>query len=125
MELILHILQRSGPAFRSGDKFLFAIKQYLCVSLLGNCTSPIAQVTSLGLQIFVSLLNGFKENLKGELEIFVGSIFLKILESEYSTFEHKCRVLEVLQSLCADPVALVRIFMVQTCWCINMCEIEG
>jgi brefeldin A-inhibited guanine nucleotide-exchange protein len=103
----LHILQRSGPAFRSGEKFVYAIKQYLCVSLLGNCTSPIAQVTTLSLHIFVSLLNGFKEHLKNELEIFVGSIFLKILESENSTFEHKSRVLEVLQNICMDPAAQV------------------
>ena len=87
---------------------MYAIKQYLCVSLLGNCTSPIAQVTSLSLQIFVSLLNSFKEHLKGELEIFVGNIFLKLLESEYSTFEHKIRVLEVLHNICMEPAALVR-----------------
>lgn len=119
LELILHILQRSGPAFRSGEKFIYAIKQYLCVSLLGNCTSPIAQVTTLSLQIFVSLLNGFKEHLKQELEIFVGSIFLKILESENSTFEHKSRVLEVLQNFCLDPAAQIELF-------INYdCDIEG
>lgn len=115
LELILHILQRSGPAFRSGEKFVYAIKQYLCVSLLGNCTSPIAQVTTLSLQIFVSLLNGFKEHLKQELEIFVGSIFLKILESENSTFEHKSRVLEVLQNFCLDPAAQIELFINYDC----------
>lgn len=115
LELILHILQRGGPAFKSGDKFVYAIKQYLSVSLLANCTSSIAQVTSLSLQIFLSLMGSFKEHLKGELEIFVGSIFLKILESEYSTFEHKSRVLEVLLNICQDPVTLVELFINYDC----------
>jgi brefeldin A-inhibited guanine nucleotide-exchange protein len=115
LELILHILQRGGPAFKSGDKFVYAIKQYLSVSLLANCTSSIAQVTSLSLQIFLALMGSFKEHLKGELEIFVGSIFLKILESEYSTFEHKSRVLEVLLNICQDPVTLVELFINYDC----------
>jgi brefeldin A-inhibited guanine nucleotide-exchange protein len=106
--MILYILQRSGPAFKSGEKFIYAVRQYLCVSLLGNCTSNIAQVTGLALHVFVALLECFKDYLKAELEVFVTNIFLRILESENSTFEHKLRVLEVFHNICKDPRAQVR-----------------
>jgi brefeldin A-inhibited guanine nucleotide-exchange protein len=108
--MILHILQKSGPAFKSGEKFIYAVRQYLCVSLLGNCTSHITQVTGLALHVFVALLEGFKDHLKAELEVFVTNIFLRILESENSTYEHKLRVLEVFHTICKDPSGQVYSF---------------
>lgn len=107
LELILHILEHSGPAFKSGDKFIFAIRQYLCVSLLNNCTSQIAKVAGLSLYVFVALLNGFKDQLKAEIEVFITNIFLRLLESENSSFDHKSKVLEVFQTICKDHDALV------------------
>ena len=115
LELILHVLQHSGPAFRNGERFIFAVRNYLCVSLLRNCTSPITQVTGLSLQIFVALMEGFKDHLKGELEVFVTNIFLRILESENSTFDHKLRVLEVFHNICKDPSAQVELFINYDC----------
>ncbi len=115
LELILHILELSGPAFRSGDKFIFAIRQYLCVSLINNCTSQITQVTGLSLQVFIALLNGFKDHLKAELEVFMTNIFFRLLESENTTFDHKVRVLEVFHTICQDPSALVELFINYDC----------
>ena len=115
LELILHVLQHSGPAFRTGEKFIFAIRQYLCVSLLSNCTSNLGQVTGLGLQVFGALLEGFKEHLKSELEVFLSNIFIRILESENSTYDHKIRVLEVFHNICKDPRAIVEIFINYDC----------
>jgi len=115
LELILHVLQHSGIAFRTGERFIFAVRNYLCVSLLRNCTSPITQVTGLSLQIFVALMEGFKDHLKGELEVFVTNIFLRILESENSTFDHKLRVLEVFHNICKDPSAQVELFINYDC----------
>jgi len=115
LELILHLLLRSGPTFRSGDRFVHVIRHYLCVSLLGNCTSQVGQVTDLSLQIFVALMEGFKDHLKSELEVFFTSVFLRILESENSTYEHKLRVLDVFHSICRDPKTLVEIFINYDC----------
>ena len=113
--MILHILQRCGPGFRSGERFIYAIKQYLCVSLLGNCTSSVNQVTGLALHVFVALLDGFKDHLKAELEVFVTNIFLSILASENSTFEHKSRVLEVFHNICGDPGGQAELFINYDC----------
>lgn len=109
------MLQNSGPIFKTSDKFIYAIRSYLCVSLLSNCTSHIAQVVDLSLQIFGILIKNFKQHLKAELEVFVSGIFLKILESEYSTFEHKYRVLEVFHNICKDPIDLIEIFINYDC----------
>lgn len=115
MELILSIFQGSGKAFQTSEKFIAAIKSYLCVSLLGNCTSHVAEVVGLSLQIFTLLMNHFREHLKSELEVFVSTIFLRILESENSTYDHKLRVLEVFHSICKEPRSVVEIFMNYDC----------
>jgi brefeldin A-inhibited guanine nucleotide-exchange protein len=91
------------------------VRTYLCLSLLSNCTSQVAQITGLALQIFVVVMSLFKDHLKLEMETFVSTIFLRILESENSTYDHKCRVLEVFQNICRDPSALVELFINYDC----------
>lgn len=91
------------------------MRSYLCVSLLGNCTSQYAQITGLSLQIFVTLIQNFREYLKSEVEIFLSTIFFRILESENSTFDHKLRVLEVLQTICKDPKSQIEFFINYDC----------
>ena len=41
LQLILSILQNSGPSFQSSDLFAIAIKQYLCVALSKNGVSNV------------------------------------------------------------------------------------
>jgi brefeldin A-inhibited guanine nucleotide-exchange protein len=94
---------------------LYIIRTYLCVSLLSNCTSHEVQVVSLSLQVFLGLFENFKGHLKSELEIFVTTIFLRILESENSSTDHKMRVLEVFLNICRDHILLVEIFVNYDC----------
>ena len=75
----------------------------------------MAQVTGLSLQIFVVLMETFKDHLKHEVEVFVSNIFLRMLESENSTYDHKFRVLEVFHTICKDPKAQVELFMNYDC----------
>lgn len=60
-------------------------------------------------------MDGFKDHLKHQLEVFVANIFIRILESENATFDHKTRVLEVFHILCTEPSALVEIFINYDC----------
>ncbi len=60
-------------------------------------------------------MENFKDHLKSEMEIFINSIFLKILESEFSTYDHKMKVLEVFQNIVKDPAGLVEIFVNYDC----------
>ena len=48
---VAQVLEQAGPAFRGSDKIVFAVRQYLCVSLLKNCTSPLPVVVNLSLQV--------------------------------------------------------------------------
>jgi hypothetical protein len=112
---LLSILEQCGPSFRSSDKFVYAIRSHLCLSLLKNCTSVIPAVVNLSLQIFVRLIANFKDNLKAEIEVFICNVFLRLLDSENSTAEHKTLVLEVFHAICQDPQALVEIFLNYDC----------
>jgi brefeldin A-inhibited guanine nucleotide-exchange protein len=111
LELILSVLRTSGPAFKGSDKFVHAIRSYLCVSLLRNCTAAVPDVVDVSLQVFVQLVEHFKDHLKAEIEVFITKIFLRILDSENSTHHHKGLVLEVFHTMCQDPAALVEIFL--------------
>ena len=57
MELILAVFEHCGEAFRTGDKFIYAVQNYLCVSLLKNCMSNHTQVAYLSLKIFLLLVS--------------------------------------------------------------------
>ena len=111
LELLLSVLEHAGPAFRKGPRFVGAVRQYLCVSLLKNCTSSATHVVALALRLFVALIVRFRSNLKAEVEVFISHIFLRILDSDNSTHEHKMLVLEVFHRLCADADGLVELFL--------------
>ena len=86
------MLQNAGGVFRGSEKFIQALKSYLCMSLVKNCVSDKPRIFGLSLSIFLLLITNFKEYLKSEISIFLENIFLRILESGNSTFAHKQRV---------------------------------
>jgi len=111
LELLLSVLEHAGPSFRNGARFVAAVRQYLCVSLLKNCTSNVTHVVALSLRIFVCLVVKLRDHLKAEVEVFISHIFLRVLDSDNSTHEHKMLVLEVFHNLCTDAQGLVEIFL--------------
>jgi hypothetical protein len=56
LELILAVFEHCGDAFRNGEKFVYAVQSYLCVSLLKNCMSNQTAVAHLSLKIFLLLV---------------------------------------------------------------------
>lgn len=57
LELILAVFEHCGDAFRNGEKFVYAVQSYLCVSLLKNCMSNQTVVAHLSLKIFLLLVS--------------------------------------------------------------------
>ena len=116
LELLLGQLETSGNSFRMGDKFIFAIKNYLCDSLIRNISlvGPTL-VVNLSLRIFVALITHFKDNLKSEIEVFISSMFLPILEAASAVYEHRMLVLEVFARLCQDSYTVVELFINYDC----------
>jgi len=115
LELILSVFEHCGPAFCNGPKFIYAVQNLLCVSLLKNCVSSDTRVAHLSLQVFLLLVYKFKNHLKAEIEVFIANVFLPVLESPNCPFERKSLVLEALRALCADPVILTSIFLNYDC----------
>eukprot|EP01117_Protostelium_nocturnum_P012512 TRINITY_DN4612_c0_g1_i4.p1 TRINITY_DN4612_c0_g1~~TRINITY_DN4612_c0_g1_i4.p1 ORF type:complete len:1640 (+),score=303.31 TRINITY_DN4612_c0_g1_i4:223-5142(+) len=116
LDLLLGVLEGSGPVFRSCDRFInSAIKKYLIMSLLTNGVSPNLRVFRLSLSIFLALVSYFKDYLKTELGVFYTKIFLVILESGNSSAQQKWMVLQVLLQICKNPQALVDIFINYDC----------
>lgn len=115
LHLLLSILQNAGPIFRSNEMFITAIKQYLCVALSKNGVSSIPEVFELSLAIFLALLSNFKMHLKMQIEVFFKEIFLNILETSSSSFEHKWMVIQALTRICGDAQSIVDIYVNYDC----------
>uniref|UniRef100_A0A3B3ZMZ8 SEC7 domain-containing protein n=1 Tax=Periophthalmus magnuspinnatus TaxID=409849 RepID=A0A3B3ZMZ8_9GOBI len=115
LQLLLSVLQAAGPVFRTHEMFVTAIKQYLCVALSKNGVSSVPEVFELSLAIFLTLLSHFKVHLKMQIEVFFREIFLTILETSTSTFEHKWMVIQTLTRICADAQCVVDIYVNYDC----------
>eukprot|EP00731_Ephydatia_muelleri_P031777 Em0023g284a len=115
LELLLSILQNAGPVFKTDDGFISAIKQYLCVALSRNGVSSVPQVFEVSLSIFLTLLSFFKSHLKMQIEVFFKDIFLNILETPSSSYEHKWIVLQSLNRVCSDAQGVVDIYVNYDC----------
>ncbi|XP_065569507.1 brefeldin A-inhibited guanine nucleotide-exchange protein 1-like isoform X3 [Artemia franciscana] len=115
MELLLGVIQQAGNVFKSHPVFVTAIRQYLCVALSKNGTSHVPEVFQLSLALFLSLLANFKTHLKAQIEVFFREIFLSILETTSSSFEHKWLVINALTRICADAQCVVDIYVNYDC----------
>ena len=115
LQLILSVVQNAGPVFRTNEMFISAVKQYLCVALSKNGVSNVCEVFELSLAIFLSLLMKFKTHLKSQVEIFFKEIFLNILETSSSSFQHKWLVIQALTRICDDAQSVVDIFVNYDC----------
>ena len=53
--------------------------------------------------------------MKNEIEVFISSMFLRILESEESIHDHGMLVLEVFAHICEDSRTVVELFINYDC----------
>ena len=135
LQLLKLLLDNSGPIFQSSQKFMSAIRQYLCLSLLKNASSSVPQVQRLCASIFLTLLLGFRKALKAEIGVFYAAILLRAIEAPVTGATPnatsmtgtaapvdagaKAVVLRCLQVICEDGQLLVDIF-------VNYdCDLEG
>ncbi|KAF3328143.1 brefeldin A-inhibited guanine nucleotide-exchange protein 2-like protein [Carex littledalei] len=116
LELLKILLENAGAVFRTSDRFLGAIKQYLCLSLLKNSASTQMIVFQLSCSIFISLVARFRPGLKAEIGVFFPMIVLRVLENvAQPNFQQKMIVLRFLEKLCVDSQILVDIFINYDC----------
>ncbi|CAB9499510.1 inhibited guanine nucleotide-exchange protein 1 [Seminavis robusta] len=119
LELLHYVLENvkftREFVLRSGPQFHSAIRNYLCVSLLKNCTSDNSRVVHLSLRMFALLVRNFRAILKNEVEAFVTNVFFVILDSKNSPIEHKSLVVTLFEEICSDPNTLAEIFLNYDC----------
>ncbi|KAK8941983.1 Brefeldin A-inhibited guanine nucleotide-exchange protein 2 [Platanthera guangdongensis] len=116
LELLKILLENAGAVFRTSDRFLGAIKQYLCLSLLKNSASTLMIIYQLSCSIFMSLVSRFRPGLKAEIGVFFPMIVLRVLENvAQPNFQQKVIVLRFLEKLCVDSQILVDIFVNYDC----------
>ncbi|KAE8721283.1 Brefeldin A-inhibited guanine nucleotide-exchange protein 2 [Hibiscus syriacus] len=116
LELLKILLENAGAVFRTSERFLGAIKQYLCLSLLKNSASSLIIVFQLSCSIFISLVSRFRAGLKAEVGVFFPMIVLRVLENvAQPNFQQKMIVLRFLDKLCVDSQILVDIFLNYDC----------
>ena len=91
----MNIMENAGPTFLTREEFRTVIKDHLCDSILKSSVSTEKPVFAFSLGIFVALVTNFRDILKGEIAVFIENIFLKMLESNNSSFNHRLLALQV------------------------------
>jgi brefeldin A-inhibited guanine nucleotide-exchange protein len=126
LELIKVLLQNSGKIFQTHDRFIEAVKQYLCLSLLKNGASIISPTFQLSASILQMLAEKFRASLKSEFSVFFPMIFLKPLESptfqtgkgiisSYDLYSQWVVLYRCLYSMCCDKQILSDMFVNYDC----------
>lgn len=116
LELLKVIMDNGGPVWRTNDRFLNIIKQFLCLSLLKNSALSVMTIFQLLCSIFTSLLSKFRSGLKAEIGIFFPMLILRVLENVLQpSFLQKMTVLNLLEKISQDPQIIIDIFVNYDC----------
>ncbi|KAL3514922.1 hypothetical protein ACH5RR_021824 [Cinchona calisaya] len=116
LELLKVIMDNAGPIWRTNERFLNAIKQYLCLSLLKNSALSVMTIFQLLCSIFQSLLSKFRSGLKSEIGIFFPMLILRVLENVLQpSFLQKMTVLSLLEKVSQDSQLIIDIFVNYDC----------
>lgn len=98
------------------NRFLNAVKQYLCLSLLKNSGQSVMSIFQLLCSIFWNLLLKFRSGLKSEIGIFFPMLILRVLENVLQpSFLQKMTVLSLLEKISQDPQIVIDIFVNYDC----------
>ncbi|KAM0918975.1 hypothetical protein ACQ4PT_008410 [Festuca glaucescens] len=116
LELLRMVIDNAGPFWKTSEKYVEAIKQYLCLSLLKNSAMSAMSVYQLLCSIFMGLLLRFRSGLKEEIGIFFPMLVLRVLENVLQpSFLQKMTVLNFLEKICKEPQVTIDIFVNYDC----------
>jgi brefeldin A-inhibited guanine nucleotide-exchange protein len=115
LELILTLLEKPGNTFTTHKEFVKIVKDDLIEALLRNCMSDNINIFSLALSVFFKLWHYFREHLKQQIAVFIETVFLKILDSGNSSYNHKNIVLTQFYNLAGTPKFFVELFVNYDC----------
>ncbi len=117
LELLRSLVNNSGPAFRTGERFIYALRQYLAPSILANAMSSAMPVVDVSLDIFELLLR--KETLRPLLKAEIAAVFkavvFRFVESPTAGPQRRRKALELLNRLAANHQTLADLFLNYDC----------
>ncbi|KAL4346705.1 hypothetical protein GQ457_17G004310 [Hibiscus cannabinus] len=116
LELLKVIMDNGGSIWRSNERFLYAVKQFLCLSLLKNSALSVMSIFELQCSVFMSLLTKNRSGLKAEIGIFFPMLILRVLENVLQpSFVQKMTVLNMLEKIAGDSQIIIDIFVNYDC----------
>eukprot|EP01113_Clastostelium_recurvatum_P048624 TRINITY_DN889_c0_g1_i4.p1 TRINITY_DN889_c0_g1~~TRINITY_DN889_c0_g1_i4.p1 ORF type:complete len:1883 (+),score=603.78 TRINITY_DN889_c0_g1_i4:151-5799(+) len=119
LELVLSILETSGPALRGMPRFVAeGLREHLGRLMIVNGTAPnpLPRVYKLTLSIFLHVMSYFRDHMKDHIELVFTRVMMKALDSPASsTMQQRWMVLQVMQQICKNPQTLVEIFINYDC----------
>ena len=115
LELILAMIDNPPEKMKKTREFIVTIKDILCDSILKNSVSHEKPIFSLSLSIFLGLFMNFRTSLKHEIGIFIEEIFLRILDSGNSSYQHKFLILQVFNKISYYPKCILELFVNYDC----------
>ncbi|PKS05969.1 hypothetical protein jhhlp_007802 [Lomentospora prolificans] len=95
--------------------FLQAIKYYICLTITRNGACAVDKVFDVTAELFWLMLKFMRAPFKKEIEVFLNEIYLALLARRTAPTTQKLYVINILGRLCADPRALVEIFLNYDC----------
>ncbi|KAF4472694.1 hypothetical protein FALBO_419 [Fusarium albosuccineum] len=95
--------------------FLQAIKFYLCLSITRNGASSVDRIFNVSSEIFWLMIKYMRADFKKEIEVFLNEIYLALLARKTAPLSQKLQFVTILNRLCADPKALVEIYLNYDC----------
>ncbi|KAL6941473.1 hypothetical protein ACO0RG_002604 [Hanseniaspora osmophila] len=101
----------------NGDEEIFidSVRQYLCLSISRNSTSPITPVYEITLEIMWLLMANLRYDFKREIPVFLTEIYLPIADMKTSTTHQKRFFLNILNKLCNDPRMVIEFYLNYDC----------
>ncbi|KAH7171472.1 hypothetical protein EDB81DRAFT_852046 [Dactylonectria macrodidyma] len=95
--------------------FLQAVKFYLCLSITRNGASSVDRIFNVCSEIFWLMIKFMRASFKKEIEVFLNEIYLALLARRTAPQSQKLQFVTILNRLCADPRALVEIYLNYDC----------
>ncbi|KAI3969634.1 hypothetical protein MKX01_020195 [Papaver californicum] len=116
LELLKLLMDNGGPIWRTNERFLNSVKQFLCLSLLKNSALSVMSIFQLLCSILMSLLTKFRSGLKAEIGVFFPMLVLRVLENVLQpSFLQKMIVLNLLEKISQDSQIIIELFVNYDC----------
>ncbi|TPX34634.1 hypothetical protein SmJEL517_g02669 [Synchytrium microbalum] len=115
LELIMSVMNNSGPIIQSDELYVSLIRQSLCLSISRNAIATNPMLFELSLSIFLMLVRMYRAKIKLEIEVLLSTVFLHILEMGNSSYKQKSMVLQGLLKISENPQTLVDLYLNYDC----------